>query len=125
MASIQKRGKTYQYTISRTVNGKSKPIRKGGFRTKKEARIAANELEAQLNKGILPHLKPIAFNEYFDKWFHLYKKHVTQTTFKHYEYTLNAIENHFYDKAIQDITKHDYQEFINTFGSNKLLKLSV
>jgi len=37
MASIQKRGKTYQFTVSHMVNGKSKPIRKGGFRTKKEA----------------------------------------------------------------------------------------
>lgn len=36
MASIQKRGKTYQYTISRMVNGKPDPIRKGGFRTKKK-----------------------------------------------------------------------------------------
>lgn len=45
MASIQKRGKTYQFTVSHMVNGKSKPIRKGGFRTKKEAQIAAAEIE--------------------------------------------------------------------------------
>ncbi|MCS3486088.1 MULTISPECIES: Arm DNA-binding domain-containing protein [Bacillus] len=49
MASIQKRGKTYQFTVSRTVNGKSKSIRKGGFRTKKEAQIAAAEIESKLS----------------------------------------------------------------------------
>lgn len=73
MASIQKRGKTYQFTVSYMVNGVSKPIRKGGFKTKKEAQIAAVEIEAQLSKGILPHLKPMPFDEYFEKWFKLYK----------------------------------------------------
>jgi hypothetical protein len=32
MARIQKRGNTYQYTVSCMVNGKQKHIRKGGFR---------------------------------------------------------------------------------------------
>jgi hypothetical protein len=39
MASIQKRGNTYQYTVSRMVNGKQKHIRKGGFRTKKKRKL--------------------------------------------------------------------------------------
>ncbi|MFD2615924.1 Arm DNA-binding domain-containing protein [Terrilactibacillus laevilacticus] len=43
MASIQKRGKTYQFTVSHIVNG--------GFKTKKEAQIASAEIEAQLTKG--------------------------------------------------------------------------
>ncbi|QDP39451.1 hypothetical protein FN924_04225 [Radiobacillus deserti] len=62
MASIQKRGNTYQYTVSRMENGKSKPIRKGGFRTKKEARLAAAEVELKLGKGTLPYLKPAPFD---------------------------------------------------------------
>lgn len=69
MASIQKRGKTYQYTISRMVDGKPQPIRKGGFHTKKEATIAATEKEDKLNKGVvIPHLKPAPFDEYFKNW---------------------------------------------------------
>ncbi|WP_313771794.1 Arm DNA-binding domain-containing protein [Neobacillus niacini] len=44
MASIQKRGKTYQFTVSHTVNGVAKPIRKVGFKTKKEAQITAVEI---------------------------------------------------------------------------------
>lgn len=47
MASFQKRGKTWQYCVS----AKPKPIRKGGFATKKEAMIAAAEVEAKLSKG--------------------------------------------------------------------------
>lgn len=119
MASIQKRGKTYQYTISHTVNGKPKPIRKGGFRTKKEAQIAAAEIESQMNKGILPHLTPVPIDQYFDRWFKLYKTNISVTTRKHYEYTSNAIKEYFGSKPLQEITKHDYQMFINQFGSNK------
>lgn len=44
MASIQKRGKTYQFIVSHMVNGVSKLIRNGGFKTKKEAQIAAAEI---------------------------------------------------------------------------------
>ncbi|WP_343073148.1 Arm DNA-binding domain-containing protein [Salicibibacter cibarius] len=48
MASFQKRGKTWQYTIS----AKPKPIRKSGFRTKKEAQAAAAEVETEMRKGL-------------------------------------------------------------------------
>ncbi|MEC1718421.1 site-specific integrase [Schinkia azotoformans] len=119
MASIQKRGKTYQFTVSHTVNGKSKPIRKGGFRTKKEAQLAAAEIESQLSKGVLPHLTPVPIDEYFDKWVKLYKTNISVTTRKHYEYTSRAIRTYFESKPLQEITRHDYQMFINEFGSNK------
>lgn len=64
MASIQQRGKTYQYTVSHMVNGKPQTFRKGGFRTKTEAKVAATEIESLLNKGIVPYLKPQPFDEY-------------------------------------------------------------
>jgi hypothetical protein len=73
MASIQKRGTTYQYTVSRMVNGKQKHIRKGGFHTKKEAQIAAMEVEQELLKGVVPNLKPIPFDEYFESWIKVFK----------------------------------------------------
>lgn len=119
MASIQKRGKTYQYTVSHVVNGVSKPIRKGGFKTKKEAQVAASEIEAQLSKGILPHLKPEPIDEYFENWFKLYKTNLSTTTLLHYDYTLKAILEHFGSKPLQEIKRHDYQLFLNEFGKNK------
>lgn len=47
MASITKRGSTWQYSVSRTIEGKYKPIRKGGYRTKKEASVAAAQIESK------------------------------------------------------------------------------
>ncbi|MFG3613322.1 tyrosine-type recombinase/integrase [Rummeliibacillus stabekisii] len=120
MSSITKRGKTYQYTVSRMENGKSKPIRKGGFRTKKEAQIAAAEIEAKLAKGVSPVLKKIPFDEYFKNWIELYKKpNISSTTLKHYEYSLWAVKEYFLDTPIQNIIRDDYQSFLNWFGTNR------
>ena len=113
MASIQKRGKTYQYTISRIVDGKQDPIRKGGFHTKKEATIAAAEIEAMLNKGIVPHLKPAPFDEYFENWVKLYKSNLAIATLKHYNYTYDRIKEFFNSTSLQEISAQDYQKFLN------------
>lgn len=120
MASIQKRGKTYQYTISRMVNGESKPIRKGGFITKKEAQVAASEIEYQLSKGINLSTKKIAFDDYFENWIITYKfPTISQITYEHYKYSLKYVQTFFLGIALQDITKQKYQEFLNFIGKNK------
>lgn len=119
MASFQKRGKTWQYTISRMVNGKSKPIRKGGFRTKKEAQIAAAEVESQLRKGLAPHLKDEPFDEYFLSWLKTYKTDVTKNTLERYNVTYKAILKYFKGKPIQSITKRDYQAFLNDYSKGR------
>lgn len=118
MASFQKRGKTWQYTISRMVNGKLNPIRKGGFKTKKEAQIAAAEVEAKLAKGIVPHLKPEPFDKYFEDWVKLYKSHVNKNTKDRYLTTLKTIQKYFGSTPIQNITKRDYQKFLNEYAEN-------
>ncbi|MGG3802328.1 tyrosine-type recombinase/integrase [Metabacillus fastidiosus] len=120
MASIEKRGKTYQYSVSQTINGKYCPIRKGGFRTKKEAQIAAAEVEAQLAKGLMPVLKKIPLDEYFENWIKLYKEpKVSRVTLEHYKYSLKAVKDYFYNKPIQDIKRQDYQLFLNWLGNGK------
>lgn len=120
MASITKRGKTYQYSVSQVIEGKYCPIRKGGFRTKKEAQIAAAEAESQLAKGLTPVTKKIAFNQYFENWTEVYKKpKVTLVTLEHYKYSLTAIKEYFSDKPIQDIKRQDYQLFLNQLGQGK------
>lgn len=119
MASIQKRGKTYQYTISRMVDGKPQPIRKGGFHTKKEAQIAATEMEAMLNKGIIPFLKAVPFDQYFENWVKLYKSNLAKATLKHYDYTYNRIKGFFKSTPLQEISTSDYQKFLNQLGANR------
>ncbi|OLN21875.1 site-specific integrase [Domibacillus antri] len=116
MASFQKRGKVWQYTISRTVNGKSKPIRKSGFKTKKEAHIAAAEVEAELSRGVVPHLRPEPFDKYFENWLKTFKTDVSKNTLQRYENSLETVKSYFGDQPLQNITKRSYQAFLNEYG---------
>ena len=120
MASFTNRGTkakpSWQYTISRYIDGKYKPIRKGGFRTKAEAQAEALEIERKLKKGERIDNEPIPFIKHFEDWFTLYKTHVSNQTLSHYKDTLRYIAEYFGDKPIQKITRNDYQRFLNKYG---------
>ena len=119
MASYQKRGSTWQYTISNMVDGKLKPIRKSGFRTKGEAKAAAEEVERSLRKGASVIVKNQSFVEYFTNWIETFKKNRHYTTYNRYINSKNSIKEHFADRPIQKITRQDYQAFINQYGQGK------
>ncbi|MRG86699.1 Arm DNA-binding domain-containing protein [Salinibacillus xinjiangensis] len=53
MASIRKRGQTWGYAVSHTVNGKTQQYTKSGFKTKKEAKLSA--IESKLKQGKVPY----------------------------------------------------------------------
>ena len=116
MATFKKRGKTWQYTISRYTDGKYDPIRKGGFRTRAEAKVVADDIEYKLNKGIRIDNEPIPFTKYFEDWYLLYKKDLKEQTLNHYKDTLRYIEEYFLDKVIQKIKRNEYQKFLNEYG---------
>lgn len=97
-------------------NGKYKPIRKGGFRTKKEASVAAAQVEANIAQGITGIKKDIAFSQYFLEWFQTYKRDISSITLNSYQSAYNKILNHFKEKPLQKITKRDYQTFLNNLG---------
>lgn len=120
MASYQKRGNSWQYTISNTKNSGKNLIRKSGFRTKKEAQAAAREVEEQLLKGRTPLVNKIAFDEYFNNWISIYKKpKVSVVTLEHYKYSLKAVKEYFQSTAIQDIDRQHFQMFLNWLGEKK------
>ena len=123
VASFTNRGTkqkpSWQYTVSRMVNGKSSPIRKGGFKTKKEAQIAAAEIETKLKDGDIVSNKKIEFVDFFSQWVGVYKKNISKNTRTRYQDTLNTIKKHFEGIYIQDITKRSYQSFINSYGDNR------
>ncbi|RNC98499.1 tyrosine-type recombinase/integrase [Lysinibacillus halotolerans] len=116
MASFTKRGNTWQYAISRTIDGKQKPIRKGGFRTKKEAQEAALQMEFDLKNGVLDPQKDYPIEKYFLEWFKTYKRDISDITLNSYKATHTKLLNYFGDKAIQSITKREYQQFLNDMG---------
>ncbi|QCR33167.1 tyrosine-type recombinase/integrase [Lysinibacillus sp. SGAir0095] len=119
MASITKRGSTYQYTVSRYVEGKPKHIRKGGFRTKKEAVEAAKEVEYLLAKGNEVKIQEISFSDYFEKWVDLYKQGKHKNTLARYQNSVERVKEYFKDLPIQKINRNLYQEFLNQYGRGK------
>ncbi|WP_227394228.1 site-specific integrase [Jeotgalibacillus aurantiacus] len=118
MASITKRGKTWQYTVSRYIDGKYSPIRKGGFRGEKEARLAAAKVELDLAEGIQESYTPEVFADYFERWFLDYKSNRATATKRRYLTTHNIILREFGRTKIQDINKRRYQRFLNNFGKD-------
>lgn len=116
MASFIRRGKKWQYCFYHN----KKQYRKSGFDTKKDAQVAAAEAEANLEKGIKPITKNVVFTDYFENWYNRYKKSViSRSTLEHYKYTLAAIKEYFGKAYIQNITRHDYQDFLNSYGSTR------
>lgn len=113
MASFQKRGKTWQYCVS----AKPKPIRKGGFKTKKEAQVAASEIEEKLRKSMSPRVTKVLFDEYFKSWVDVYRDDIGDITRSGYYITLGEISESFAGRYINEITKREYQEFLNDFGA--------
>ncbi|WP_152658263.1 tyrosine-type recombinase/integrase [Oceanobacillus sp. CFH 90083] len=117
MATFQRRGKTWQYTISRYTNKKYDPIRKGGFRTREEAKVVADEIEYKMNTGQRIGIEPKPIAKYFEDWYTIYKTDIAPQTLSHYKDTLRYIKDHFgEEKTIQKITRDDYQLFLNDIG---------
>jgi integrase len=118
MASYQNRGTKKKPSWQYVISHKPKPIRKGGFRSKKEAQIAGAEVEAELTRGVVPHLKPELFDGYFATWIKLFKTDISKNTLERYHVSLKTIEEHFRGVPIQNINKRSYQKFLNEYGQS-------
>ena len=135
MAYIYKRGKTWTARISKrqneTVKQKDgtfavKPVlvqkSKGGFKTKAEAEKYAVLQEAQQVQGINIMENPI-FSAYFENWYLTYKKPaLASSTIKRYATNSKYIAAFFKQIPIKDITRSQYQRFINEFAENHAIK---
>ncbi|MET3659615.1 site-specific integrase [Sporosarcina psychrophila] len=116
MATFQKRGKTWQYTISRYTDGKYDPIRKGGYRTKLDAKADADVIEGDMAQGLSPVLIKDIFADYFEEWVKDYKSAKAEVTYKRYLNSVCTVKEYFDKTTLQDITKRKYQRFLNEYG---------
>ncbi|HHW4764684.1 site-specific integrase [Staphylococcus aureus] len=119
MASYEKQKNTWRFVISyKDDSGKFRKIQKGGFKTKREAQIHANDLEYNLKRGY-DVSNEVVFADYFKQWYELNKRgHVTDKTLERYEVTYKEIKNYFGYKLVKDIKRSDYQQFLNKYGEN-------
>ncbi|WP_130068749.1 tyrosine-type recombinase/integrase [Bacillus albus] len=115
MASFRKRGEKWEYRVRYKEMGKYRETSKGGFKTKKEAQLAAAKVEEKIAGGLNVSNSQMTFNEYMYEWLETYKKdNVSPRTYRSYEKNIRLyILPAFGGMKLKDLTRIQYQKFIN------------
>lgn len=102
------------YTGIDKQTGRKTNTTRSGFKTKKEAVLAASKLEIELSEGKIEKHKDIKYGDVYQEWLPAYENTVRESTllsttniFK------NHILNHFSDKKINTITVSEIQTIVN------------
>jgi integrase len=117
MAFFRKRGSTWEYRISYVDRrtGKQKEKSKGGFKTKKEAQIAAAEAELHIDYYGFSENGNETVEKFFRDWLEIYKKpNVKPITYTLQERNVRLnILPRWGNYRLKDITRNEYQKWIN------------
>jgi integrase len=117
MSYFRKRGEKWEYRIKYTdrQTGKTKEKTKGGYRTKKEAQLAAAEEEANINHFGFAENGSERVDKYFEEWLEVYKKpNVKPITYSVQERNVRLnILPRWGNHRLKDITRNEYQKWIN------------
>ncbi|MBG9614108.1 site-specific integrase [Bacillus cereus] len=116
MASFRKRNDKWEYRIRYKEMGKYKETSKGGFKTKKEAQLAAAKIEEKLANGMNMQNSNLTFNDYMYEWLDTYKKGTVspRTYYAYHKNIRKYILPAFGNTKLKDLTRICYQQFINT-----------
>ncbi|MFD1363430.1 tyrosine-type recombinase/integrase [Lentibacillus salinarum] len=128
MAYIYKRGEKWAYKVyagKNPITGKDNaPISKSGFRTKKDAQLAAGLVERQFHNNEFIEPSKITFNALCDDWekHYISSMKAKESSLRARKIALKHIRDEFGDIAIQKISKKAYQDAIdklaNKFSTN-------
>ncbi|MGX2944183.1 tyrosine-type recombinase/integrase [Enterococcus alishanensis] len=122
MASVkqQANGK-WRFRMRYKENGKFKEVSRSGFRTKRDAQAAANDIERQHRNGVSISGGNILVEDYLPDWLETFKKpHVKQSTYLRLE---RAIRLHilptFGLMKLNEITRKDVVKWVNHLSEEK------
>lgn len=128
MTYVTKRGKTWMVRFSKRVNqwdpdkqttiSVLKQKSKSGFRTKAEAQQYGIKMEAASLSGVDVTKNP-AFAKYYKNWYETYKfSSIREATKVRYQRNYKYLNKFFGNTKIKDVSREQYQKFINYFGTN-------
>lgn len=123
-----KKGKFYKITVSAGINpstGKQRQITRRGFKTKKEAKAAINQIEYELGLGTFVQQANIKFEDFAEEWFKTYKLSVKPSTIRTRGFILQHLNSVFGKAKIKDITKRNYQMYINELNDVGYMRNSI
>lgn len=114
--SVKKVGKVWSFRIGAGNDkrtGKRKQIYRSGFKTKREAEKAMNDLLTQIESGAYQEPEKIIFNEYILRWLHgTYKNEVQLASFEVGESVVRIhLIPHFGQTPLDKITAYDIDQF--------------
>lgn len=114
MASITKRGTSWNVRVLDTETGQRVSRT---FPTKKMAQVWASKMELRKFTGAGVVQSQDTLPEYMHSWYETFKAPtISATTQKRYANTLKVVDEQFEDKKISEITRAQYQRFLNDFG---------
>lgn len=105
----------YRYDITDPATGKRKQKEAGGFRSMKEAREAATQIQAELQSGTYIEEKETTFERFAQDWLASYKNtgKVKISTVRVRKHEIGRLEDYFKKLKIKDITSKQYQDALN------------
>ncbi|WP_077296844.1 tyrosine-type recombinase/integrase [Virgibacillus pantothenticus] len=118
MAYIYKRGKKWAYRAyagKDPKTGKDKQSGKSGFRTKKDAQLAAAIFERQFHNDEFVNPSKITFNAVCDDWevHYISSLAAKESSLRARKIALKHVRNEFGEIPIQRISKKEYQDTID------------
>lgn len=114
MAHIYKRGKTWYFVCEGGTHsdGSRKQISKGGFRLKKDAELAAGNIEREINEGTYVSLPDTTFTEFANEWLKRYGTQVKPPTKRIRKNEMEHVGKTFGGRIMHSIKKREYQDFL-------------
>lgn len=126
MARIEQHGKNYRYVIEgKDEFGKRKRFTKSGFKTQREAKLAAAKAETNLQKNILEKNSYITLYDFIYKcWFPHHQNFIRQSSIYNLETTtLRRIINFFgKDLKLKNVTPILIQKFIDYYLNERTIR---
>ena len=116
VAFIHKRGNKWAYIVNIAndpATGKRRQITKSGFKTKKEAQLAANKLEESIQNGQLIKESNITFETFANEWLSYYATQTKVSSVRARKIALKHLISAWGHLPIRKVTKHMYQARIN------------
>jgi integrase len=119
---FRKRGNTWSYTIDVGIKpdtGDRDQATKGGFKTKKEAQLAAAALMLELDQGVYIKEANLLFKDFAIEWLALYQgSGVKVTTVDIRKYGVDKLTPYFAHEKMKAITRKMYQGALNNLRAS-------
>ena len=115
--NVKKVGQSWEYDFRYD----KKRYRKRGYKTKKEATVAMNQLYNEITQGGKVS-ENISFLEYFDSWIKINKEGtISQSTLNRYYNAKNIFDEKFGNTAIKNFSQLKYSEMLKEYAEGHII----